>query len=217
MNMKKFKYMVQVETEHYALKDEISFLNVYNQMSDVLSIVRRRRIENPKILIVGVGDDLLKIILKEKFGYTIKTFDIDADLKPDFVGSIDEIDTVILEKFDVIVCAHVLEHLPFEYFAKSLEKMKNISSYSIIYLPIAQFGFRLKFELFPVFSKSINFLSTWFFKVHKFDGQHYWEIGTKGYPLPFIRRVMRKHFKIENEYNAKNWMYSYNFVLKSNK
>jgi hypothetical protein len=215
--MKDFKAEVQVNKEHYSFGHEVSFLNVYNQIDDVLFLVKQRNIENPKILVIGVGDHLLDIILKYKFGFHVKTFDVDSALEPNFVGSVDKVDSAVHEYFDIVVCAHVLEHLPYEYFNQSLQKIRAISDYAIIYLPIAQFGLRLKFEIFPIIAKQINFLCTWFFKKHSFDGQHYWEIGTRGYSLPFVRNKINNFFKIEKEYNAKNWLYSYNFVLKSKK
>ncbi len=215
--MERFSAKIQVDKEHYAFGHEVSFLNAYNQISDVLFLIKKNKIKNPRILIVGVGDGLLSIVLKHRFGCSVKTLDIDGGLAPDFVGSIDEVDSIVREKFDIVVCAHVLEHLPYEYFEQSLQKIGSLSSYAIIYLPIAQFGFRFNFEFFPLFSRQINFLSTWFFKRHIFDGQHYWEIGTRGHTLSSVRKTIGKHFRIEKEYNAKNWMYSYNFVLTSGK
>lgn len=217
MNMNKFNASIQVDRSHYDVKSEIAFLNLFNQVNDISLIVQANQIASPKILIVGVGDDLLNILLREKFGYYVKTFDIDEQLRPNLVGSVDKMSSIVHEKFDIVVCAHVLEHLPYEYFEQSLKEIKSIANYAIIYLPIAQVGLRFDFGLHPIFLKNFNFLSTWFFKKHKFDGQHYWEIGTKGYPLSFIQKEVRKYFSIEKEYNAKNWLYSYNFVLKSRK
>lgn len=214
--MKNFEAQVQVKKEHYKFV-EGSYINLYNQVRDVIDLVQKNKIINPRILIIGVGDDLLRIVLKNKFNYAVKTMDIDSDLKPDYVSSVDNLQEVVLEKFDVIVCAHVLEHLPFDYFNKSLEQIKSISDYSLIYLPIAKFGLSLGAGIYPLFFKKIYFVSTWFFKKHKFDGQHYWEIGTSGYSIENIRSEVKKYFNIKNEYNPENWLYSYNFVLKSKK
>lgn len=214
--MNNFKATVQVKKEHYNFTHG-NFINLYNQIDDIVNLVKKNSILNPKVLIVGVGDDLLRIILENKFKFMVKTIDIDHELEPDYVGSVDNLQEVFSEKFDIVVCAHVLEHLPYEYFNKSLEQIKSISSHSLIYLPIAKAGLSLGIGIYPLFFKKINFISTWFFKKHTFDGQHYWEIGTRGYQLSYIRKQIEKYFKIEREYNAKNWLYSYNFVLKSKK
>ncbi len=78
--MDKFKASVQVEKEHY---DSVlgSYVHLYNQVSDVIELVKKHKMIEPKILIIGVGDNLLKITLKNKFGFVIKTMDIDSNLK----------------------------------------------------------------------------------------------------------------------------------------
>jgi len=214
--MNNFKTLVQVKKEHYNIVNG-SFNNLFNQVRDVMEIVKRHLIVEPRILIIGVGDDLLKIILQNKFKYTVKTMDIDIELCPDYVGSIENLQEIISEKFDVVVCAHVLEHLPYNYFNKSLEQIKSISDYSLIYLPIAKFGLSFGIGIYPLFFKKLHFISTWFFKKHSFDGQHYWEIGVREHSLYKTRSEIKRYFNIENEYNPENWLYSYNFILKSKK
>jgi len=214
--MDNFKANIQVKKEHYNFVQG-SYLHLYNQVRDVFDVVNKNKIINPKILIIGVGDDLLKIVLENKFQFTIKTIDIDPELEPDYVGSVDNLQEVFSEKFDIVVCAHVLEHLPYKYFNKSLEQLKSIADNALIYLPIAKVGVSLGFGIYPLFFKKIYFISTWFFKKHKFDGQHYWEIGVQEHSLNKTKAEIKKYFNIEKEYNPENWLYSYNFVLKSKK
>ena len=214
--MDNFKANIQVRKEHYNFVQG-SCLHLYNQVRDVFDVVKKNKIINPRILIIGVGDNLLKIILENKFKFTIKTIDIDPELEPDYVGSVDNLQKVFSDKFDIVVCTHVLEHLPYKYFNKSLEQIKSISDYSLIYLPIAKFGLSFGIGVYPLFFKKMYFLSTWFFKRHNFDGQHYWEIGVRGNSLNKTRREIKKYFNIEKEYNPENWLYSYNFILKSKK
>lgn len=213
--MKKFSAEVQVDKEHYELKHEVSFLNAFNQLKDILFLVNEKKLSNPKILIIGVGDNILATLLRHKFGFYVRTMDIDKDLDPDAVGSVDNLKDAVQEEFDIIVCAHVLEHLPSDRFEASLRQIHKASKYSLIYLPIAKFGLLFEFGLHPIFKKRISLLSTWFFKSHRFDGQHYWEIGTRGFSLKKTRKYLRKYFVIVNEYNAENWLYSYNFILES--
>jgi hypothetical protein len=214
--MRKFKATIQVKKEHYTSVLG-SYIHLYNQVDDITKLIKKYKIIEPKILIIGVGDDLLKIMLKNKFGFVVKTMDIDPNLEPDYVSSVDNLQNKVLEKFNIVVCAHVLEHLPYKYFNNSLSQIKAISDYSLIYLPIAKFGLSLGIGIYPLFFKKMNFVPTWFFKKHKFDGQHYWEIGVRGYSLNKIRKELEKYFYIEKEYNPDNWLYSYNFILKSKK
>lgn len=214
--MENFKATLQVKKDHYNFV-EGSCIHLYNQVKDILDLVEKKKIISPSVLIIGVGDNLLKIVLENKFKFRVKTIDIDSELNPDYVGSVDNIGNVVMEKFDIVVCAHVLEHLPFKYFNKSLEQIKAITDYSLLCLPIAKFGIIIGAGIYPLFFKKIYFISTYFFKKHKFDGQHYWEIGIRGHSKKKIRREIEKFFNIEKEYNPENWLYSYNFVLKSKK
>lgn len=214
--MNNFKSEVQVRKEHYGLVQG-SFINAYNQASDIFGLIKRHNIIRPKILIIGIGDNLLSIILKNKFNCVVKTMDIDPELESDIVCSIENLQGAVSEKFDIIVCTHVLEHLPFEYFNDSLRQIGLVSEYSLVYLPIAKFGLSFGFGIYPLFFKKITLALTWFFKKHNFDGQHYWEIGVRGYPLSKIKKDINKYFNIEIEYNPVNWLYSYNFILRSKK
>lgn len=54
--------------------------------------------------------------------------------------------------------------------------------------------------------------------LHKFDGQHYWEIGKKGYPLNRITNdIKNAGFKIVKTYRVFEIPYQRFFVLKKEK
>ena len=52
-------------------------------------------------------------------------------LKPDFVCSVTNLSEVLKSKYDVVLCAQVLEHLPFSEFEKSLNEIKKVWSVKI--------------------------------------------------------------------------------------
>ena len=47
-----------------------------------------------------------------------------------------------------------------------------------------------------------------------FDGQHYWEIGTKGYQINKIINVLEKHFLVEEINNPYENPYHIFFKLR---
>ena len=52
---------------------------------------------------------------------------------------------------------------------------------------------------------------------HKFDGEHDWEIGKKGYSLSKIRKILSKYFIVEKEFYPPENMWHYFFILNVKK
>ena len=51
----------------------------------------------------------------------------------------------------------------------------------------------------------------------KFDGEHYWEIGTRGYPIQKIKsQIEKSYFLIEKNYRLFEFPYHRFFLLKKN-
>ena len=51
--------------------------------------------------------------------------------------------------------------------------------------------------------------------LHKFNGEHYWEIGKAGYPLSkIIMDIQRAGFKVEKTYRVFEFPYHRFFILK---
>lgn len=210
--MEKFDAKVQVNKEHYFHKSisKTGFINSYYQLKDVLPL-------NPnKVLIIGVGIGFEEYYL-EKLDIKVTTLDIDKNLNPDYIASVDNLpEEIKKEQYDAILCSHVLEHLPFEYFNRILEDLSKIGCYLVLYLPPSVLQFKLSIALRPLFDKSLTFsLPILFWKKYKFNGQHYWQPYRKNHPMEVVRKVIKKHYKIIKEYQNPDWHYSYNFILKS--
>jgi hypothetical protein len=47
------------------------------------------------------------------------------------------------------------------------------------------------------------------------SGQHYWEVGLKGFSVPDLIRRMERCFEVVDSYRNKDWLPSHNFILKS--
>lgn len=67
----------------------------------------------------------------------------------------------------------------------------------------------------PHFGPMLSFsLKIPFPKRHVFNGEHYWEIGKRGYPARRIRAALAKHFAIRKEYVPYEDQYHRFFVLE---
>jgi 2-polyprenyl-3-methyl-5-hydroxy-6-metoxy-1,4-benzoquinol methylase len=171
---------------------------------------------NPKnILIIGAGDDIVGKILAMQEGIDVYTFDFDEALQPDFIGNITEIDTVLQGKhFDIILCCQVLEHLPYEKFEDILQKIKRVATIVIISLPYSPIYFMINIKMSYIGTKAITINIHRFYKNIKWNGEHYWEIGRKGYTKRRIKKSIRKFFHIEKCFIATYNHYHIFFVLK---
>jgi hypothetical protein len=116
----------------------------------------------------------------------------------------------------------VLEHIAVDYLDQSLSELARVGRYCLLYLPVTgrHFQFRTKMDLKGF---DFSFIFDLFNYFHKPDGvtprycqgQHYWEIGMRGFRLIQITQRLTKYFKVLSKYRNKDWVPSYNFILKS--
>jgi hypothetical protein len=209
------KIKIQVSKNHYFDKNYITkerWTNYYHQISNTLIL-------NPKkVLIIGVRDNVTPDYLK-KCGIKIITFDFDPELKPDIVGNISNLPKKLKkEKFDVIICAHVMEHIPFKYFDEVLKNFSKITKYLILQIPSPVLQIRFNFAIQPyIFNWYFNVnIPILFWKKFNFNGQHYWKLCRKGYQIYRIKKIIKKYFVIKKSYQCPENNSSYNFILESN-
>lgn len=199
----------QIDKGHYtedAYLDESRFVSYYHQISEVLDAMPK------SVLEVGVGDHVLGNYLKSNTGIQYTSLDIAEDLQPDIVGSITALPFPD-RSFDVVCAFEVLEHLPFEESKKALSELARVAKKYVI-LSLPHFGPMLSFSFKTPFLPNIRF--AWkipFHKIHVFNGQHYWEIGKKGYSPARIRALLRLHGKIVRDYVPFNSSYHHFFVI----
>lgn len=175
--------MIQVDKNHYfnqSYNHKARWLSYWYQIDLVLSIGAR------SILEVGVGSGIVADYFK-KMGLEIKTLDIDVRLQPDIVGSVEKI-SCDNEQFDCILAAEVLEHLPYEKFRSILREVARVSKkYAVISLPDARKTLFNYYFKAPFFNACEHLYKISSFKRHKFDGQHYWELGKLAYEMKKIK------------------------------
>ena len=169
---------------------------------------------NPgNVLVVGKGDGLISEYFK-LIGIKTTTLDIDKSLNPNVVASVLNMPFSDNE-FDAVLCAQVLEHLPFEDFNKALLEIKRVTrSSTVISLPHFGPAIRifLKIPFLPELKLSLRL--TYPIK-HRFKGEHYWEIGKRNYPLKLIKSEMIKSgFSIKKDYTVFENPAHHFFILK---
>lgn len=190
-------YKKQVDRNHYydGYDDKKRLLSYNAQIREVLS-------KNPNnVLEIGPGNKFVTSYLRNR-GIDVTTVDIAKDLNPDVVESVHSLTDSIDKKYDVVLCAEVLEHLPYKYLDKSLIEIKKVcGEFCIITLPEFGWYWYIEFNFPFIGPRSVGFKWSFFGqKKHSCDGEHYWEINKKRYNLKKIRKDISKRFKIDNDY-----------------
>ena len=180
----KFEPQVQVKAESYLSRLGLTnFINAYYQIRDCM------RFSPERVLIIGGGAGLEASIFRS-WGINVTVMDIDPDLKPDIIGSVDDLSAFATHQFDVVIASHVLEHLPFHFFGQCITELSRVARHALIYLPFACIVPELKIAVEPLFRHTIRFRIPLFWKNYQFNGEHYWEIGVRGYSLSRIRSAI---------------------------
>lgn len=175
-----------------------------------------RRFQPQTVLEIGLGNGLMNHYLKHQLGYQVTSVDIDPELGPDIVGSVLDLERLVHGRtYDVVCAFQVLEHLPFADFPTCLAQLTKASRRGVVIsLPhwgyFLQFRARvLKFRWAVAWGKKITRPFEW-----KFDGQHYWELGTKGHSLGRVRSLVGQHLHVESEYFCPDYPYHYYYECR---
>lgn len=212
----------QVNNLHYSFSNyssERRFLSYYHQVKNIMHLVNTNNAS--KILIVGKGDGVVQKILEayndlHNLHLVIKTFDFAMDLHPDILGDLVEIEKLIVDQFDVILCCQVLEHLPLKESLSVLNQMKKISKFIIVSVPYKAITVRgtLKLPIINEFEFCIK-IPYWQTRKGMVDSRHYWEIGFNISLKKFKETLEQMSFKILSSYVLKKDGYKYFIVLET--
>ncbi len=194
------KYKIQVDPEHYSdlrYDTKSRFASYWHQADEITS----RKPES--VLEVGIGNGFLHRYL-EQLGVHLHTCDFDERLNPETVASV--LDLPFKDgEFDMVCCFETLEHLPFSDFDRGLEELKRVSSrYVLISLPDVTPYMRIDMKgSVGRIVHGVRDLPNLSPREHKFDGEHYWEVGKKGYPLSDIVGHLTHHgLVVENNFRV---------------
>lgn len=204
----------QVDKSHYNWSEyvtKVRWISYWYQLHEVYKL-------NPKsVLIVGAGDNIACDILRKTID-NVKVVDIDQELNPDYLVSVTDLSAVVDEKFDVVLCCQVLEHLPFEHLEKCIGELRKVSNkHLIISLPQKYYHFEFAFTLFSVKFFKKTFTANIEKKHRRFivpnANGHYWEVGVKGVSTKKIRSIFQNHLDIQQEYTVKENPYHRFYVM----
>jgi len=168
----------QVDISHYNFEEYMykgRWISIWHQMDEVIKLKAKRVLE------IGPGPGIFKLTLNQ-FNIRVETVDIDPELKPDYVASVTAL-PMENNKYDCVCAFQILEHLPYQDSLEAFREMVRVSNNNIIIsLPDTKRIWRYRIPILKdiVFQLPLVLERQ---KVHKFDGQHYWEINRKGYSL----------------------------------
>jgi len=202
----------QVNNKHYSNK------NYLTMVRSIMHWVQAKEVSQASedvqtVLEIGPGTGHTSWILK-LWGHQVTTLDIDESLQPDIVADIKTLD-LPANNFDVVLAAEILEHLPYEELEPALRKLGEIARESVVItLPAPLVGMSLMANFSGITPFGLS-LGIPYFKKHNFDGQHYWELGKKGYSLRRVKQSIESAgLEIIKCYRPKLSLYCYMFVLK---
>lgn len=173
----------QVDKSHY---DFESYMTLTRWSSTWYQVRECLALRPKRVLEIGPGRGLFKATMA-LYGVPVETVDVDPALKPDHVASCLHL-PFENDSYDVVCAFQMLEHLPFERSVAAFSEMARVArSHVLISLPnarklwrslvyVPRFG-ALQFQIpKPQFRAP----------VHSFDGEHYWEIGKRGYEFALV-------------------------------
>jgi hypothetical protein len=164
------------------------------------------------VLEVGPGAGHTTWLLRN-FGLKPTTLDFDPALQPDIVGDVTELDCAD-KSYDCVLCAEVLEHIPFVELPKALRELRRVARQAVVIsVPAPLVGFSLMLNITGLAHRGLS-VGLPYWVPHRFDGEHYWEIGKRGYSLNSVKQVMREcGFEVRRAFRPAPSLYAYFFVL----
>jgi SAM-dependent methyltransferase len=206
---------LQAEPEDYRgeYDDEERFVGYWHQLSNSI------RLKPASVLEIGIGNGFYSNYMRNN-GYEVVTLDVDKRLMPKVQASV--LDLPFKEGgFELVVAFEVLEHLPFSRFQRALSEICHTTNdYAILSLPDYSRTLSVSLDLAGLIVQdlSLPFLTSFRPQKHRFDGQHYWEIGKKGYGLEtVIKTIEESGFLIEKTYRPNKAHHFRLFVLRKEK
>ena len=183
---------VQVAPEHYDFEkydDRERWMSYWHQLRVVL------RTRPRSVLEIGPGSGVFRGYLAN-IGVDVKTMDIDASRKPDYVADITRLDATLPPglTFDAVCAFQVLEHLPFTELEACLRGIAARSN-GHVFVSLPYRGWRVRLGLWwgdTVLTLGHKFMLPWTLKRCP---EHHWELG-KGYSARRLTRIFEKYFRV---------------------
>lgn len=202
--------MRQVPPSHYSFSAYMTkerWASVWHQLDEIFTL------EPEKVLEVGPGPGLLKVIARE-FSVSIVTLDWDHELRPTCVGKAERL-PFIENSFDVVVSFQTLEHIPYLKSLDAVAEMARVARQAVVIsVPDCRTTWGVDLKLPLIGKKSLSTTPPKPPRRHVYDGQHHWEIGKKGYTEKgVIRDLESKGLRLIRTYRVHENPYHRFFVL----
>ena len=148
-----------------------------------------------EVLEIGCGTGFVNAMLNS-LGYDTETMDINSNLNPDHVGDISSQDIKLNKGFDAVLCAEVLEHLPFECFDTCLKNIWELTRrFAVITLPDCLYRVHVSLQ---VNSREYSWRLMKGLKCTY--EMHCWEINSGRDTSEYeVSRHIRQHFSVLDE------------------
>ena len=183
------------------------FCSYWHQINEIT------KLRPGKVLEIGLGNGFVFSYLRVR-GIDVTNLDVDRDLRPTVVGNALKLPFVD-RSFNVTACYEVLEHLPYGDFEGALLELARVSrSHVLLSVPDVTRVYRLSIQ-FPKIGeiKQLILLPRLREYIHRFDGQHMWEIGKAGYSLKRIQGdIERAGLRVLETYRVFEFPYHRFFV-----
>ena len=187
--------------DHLKVLDFVNWYRFFYIIREVIDL------EPAAILEIGEGSGIVRncvsFLVKE-----YKTLDINKKLNPDFLSDLRDFKNEIKEKFQCVIAADILEHLPFSDLEKSV---RNIYDYvskggrAIITIPHRRSHFLFMVPDYKPhvvtiptgFLTPVSFYQRFIKRIISIDAHHCWEIGDGRIKRSDVESAFRKTgFKI---------------------
>ena len=201
----------QVDASHYqwnSYNTPERWSSYWHQIDEVL------RFHPATCLVIGAGEGTV-VNMMRRLGINVSTCDVAEDLHPDFIADIRDL-PLDDQSVDVVLCAQVLEHLPFSDVPQALSEIARVARVGAV-VSVPQDGRLLQVSLkLPALPR--RQLVWWIPSRHRFafDGEHYWQLGARGAGRRRFRRALEEYFSITREYPAPTNPYHRFFALTPN-
>lgn len=193
--------IVQIDSDHYYARYD----KIFRWVSYYYQICGVKELQPSSVLEIGVGNSTVTNYLKQH-GFRVTTCDIDKELGPDYVSDIRclPFDNNV---FDLVLACEVLEHIPWDEVRIALGEIHRVTSkHAFVSIPYSSAIVEIIIRaplLDRLFSNGfIDFFLMrlpYFFRDWTFNGQHYWMMGRKGFPIKRIREAFEEYFSIKKE------------------
>jgi SAM-dependent methyltransferase len=199
---------VQVPRRHYEWRrynDRRRWASYWHQIDRVLALGPR------DCLIIGEGDGTVTRSISAA-GVHVVSVDHSAELDPDLIADVRSL-PLADASFDAVLCAQVLEHIPFHEVGLALGELARVSRrWIVISLPQRGRSWEFAFRLSPLPRLHLGGKLPARTR-HRWDGQHHWELGARDYPRQRVESLLAQRFAIRQTFVVPDNPYHRFYVL----